>query len=173
MRIYVMMGLGFCILAGLQVYLHLNQPKVAYLKTNELYDGFELSKELDNKYMVTQTARKELLDSLKIRLQVLSREIEINQIKQGEEIKRFQVLREEYYLKEQQFSEDNKALMQQYNNQILNQLNQYVQEYGEKYNYQFILGASGSGSLMYANEQDNVTKEVLKYANERYDGMGN
>jgi outer membrane protein len=45
-----------------------------------------------------------------------------------------------------------------------------MQDYGKKHGYDFIYGAQGSGNLMYANGQKNITDEVLKYINERYQG---
>lgn len=39
-----------------------------------------------------------------------------------------------------------------------------------KKGYRYIFGAEGSGVLMYADERNNITKEVIEYINARYKG---
>jgi outer membrane protein len=69
-----------------------------------------------------------------------------------------------------QFEDDNQALKREFDQEIYKQLNQYMKEFGEKNGYRFILGAEGSGVLMYANEGYNVSEQVIKHINERYQG---
>ena len=47
-------------------------------------------------------------------------------------------------------------------------MNDYIKEYGKKHGYTFIIGATGAGNLVYANEARNITKEILKGLNEEY-----
>jgi outer membrane protein len=68
--------------------------------------------------------------------------------------------------------------MMEYNNEyitaeetkIWTQLNQYITEYGKTKDYEYILGANGSGSLMYADSTLNITEEVTAFANKKYSG---
>lgn len=77
----------------------------------------------------------------------------------------------EYRLKQQQFTEDNALLTQQYQEQISNQLNQYLKDFTAANEYDYIFGATGDGSLMGAKDAYNVTDLVLNYANQRYKGV--
>jgi outer membrane protein len=169
-KIYFLIALAFLVVIALQVYTYKSIPEIVYVNTNELYNEFDLKKELENNLAQVQNKRKEILDSLRIKVQLLAKEIEVNKIEMGEQVNQFQVLRQEYLLKEQQFAEDNASLTKQYNDQIWQQLNQYVKDYGEKHSHKFILGANGSGNLMYSREESDVSKEVIKYVNERYKG---
>ncbi len=54
--------------------------------------------------------------------------------------------------------------------QIWNQLNSYVQEYGQEHGYDYILGATGDGGIMYASEAKNLNEEVISYINDKYNG---
>ena len=53
---------------------------------------------------------------------------------------------------------------------IINDINDYVKEYGKKHRYQIIFGASGSGNIMYADEGTDLTQDVLKGLNKEYEG---
>jgi outer membrane protein len=50
----------------------------------------------------------------------------------------------------------------------LNEINDYLKEYGKKRGFTYILGATGAGNIVYANEARNITEEVLKGLNELY-----
>ncbi|MBN2613776.1 MAG: OmpH family outer membrane protein [Bacteroidales bacterium] len=51
---------------------------------------------------------------------------------------------------------------------VLNEVNDYLKEYGKKRGYTFILGATGVGNIVYANEARNITEEIIKGLNEQY-----
>ena len=65
-------------------------------------------------------------------------------------------------------------LKQQYMDEAIQQvwgrLNDYIQLYGEENEFMLILGAQGNGNVMYAQETINITEEVLKFANSKYQG---
>ncbi len=98
------------------------------------------------------------------------RPVESSAKKEAAKISLFQVKREEYFGKKQQFEEDNQRMNQQFQEQISKQINQYIQDYGKDKKYDYIFGAEGSGAIMHANEKHDITKEVLAYVNDRYKG---
>lgn len=44
---------------------------------------------------------------------------------------------------------------------VLNDINDYVKEYGKKNNYKIIFGATGGGSIMYAEKSTDLTEDIL------------
>ena len=52
---------------------------------------------------------------------------------------------------------------------VINDINDFVKEYGEKHSYKIIFGASGGGNIMYADQSADLTEEILKGLNEQYD----
>ena len=144
--------------------------KAAYVEISRMYAGFTLKKELEAKYQTTESLRKTLLDSIGLKIQVLGNSIEHSGRKDQAAIEEFYRLKEEYKLKQKQFSDDNTRLSGEYSKQIFNQMNQYVSDYGKQNKYEYILGANSEGSIMYANEAKNITDDVLAYMNERYEG---
>lgn len=142
--------------------------KIAYVQLATVYDEFPMKKELESNLMKVQNARKIILDSLQIQLNSLS--LSVKSEKDIDAIRLFQVKKQEYLIKQQNFEEDNELMTQNYTSQIWKQINQYVKDYGTQNEYTFILGADGSGNLMYSDDKKDITKEVSLYINERYAG---
>ena len=51
---------------------------------------------------------------------------------------------------------------------VINDINDYIKEYGKNHGYKIIFGASGGGNIMYADESTDLTEEILKGLNEEY-----
>lgn len=152
--------LGF-ISVGWHIYLHEHRTRVAYVSVPEVFNGFDMKVEVEKKYQNVSEQRKLILDSLKF---------DFNQRLDSESPDVLEPLRREILYKERQYEESNAALIEQSNQEILTQLNVYMKEFGEKNDYDLILGAQGNGSLIYATEPHNVTKEMLDFVNARYQG---
>jgi outer membrane protein len=148
----------------------MQKGKTAWIDINKVYNEFVYKKELEKKLTQTQQARKALIDSLEFELQMLSREIQTENGKDKNKISVFEFKRENYLNKKNEAEQDNAVLQKTYNTQILNQLNQYLKDYGKKENLRYILGSDGSGALMFATEEDEITEAAILYINERYKG---
>ncbi|MBI2968481.1 MAG: OmpH family outer membrane protein [Bacteroidetes bacterium] len=151
-------------------YFGSKQPKIAYVKTAMLYDGFDYKHELEKKLEDTKYQRKAILDSILMQLQALSEQLKANKNNDPEKIEKFQQMRSQYLAKEKQFSEDNQALAEKYSSDIWKQLNQYVTEYGHQHGFTYIFGADGSGALMAASNDKDITEDVKIFVNRRYNG---
>ncbi|MCK6640917.1 MAG: OmpH family outer membrane protein [Bacteroidia bacterium] len=146
-----------------------NQNKTAYIEVAAVYDAFKMKKELEGKFSKVEMFRKSILDSLELNLQLLNNEY---QITKSENAKNVLIKKKQEYLStKQKFEEDNAAVSQQYTDQIFKQLNLYITEYGKEHGYSYIFGAEGSGSLMYANDSENITADITTFINEKYKGV--
>src|SRR5579863_8162805 len=144
--------------------------KSGYIVLKKVFDEFEMSKQYKQKLEAVTIARKNIMDSLELNLNAESRALQADKSKPKDKISQFEFDRQYYLEKRKQFKEDNDALTQQYDAEVIKQMNQYVKDYGEKMGYDLILGAEGNGALMYGSEQLNITDQVIKYVNERYKG---
>lgn len=168
----IVIGLSVIIIAGvgLSIGAGIGAPKIGYINTAEVYSEFGLKKELEVKLKNVEAERKNILDSLRLSFDMLSAKLQQEEKAAPESLERLNRIRQQYLQKEQEFSEDNQALADDYTEQIWQQLNQYIKDYGKKNNYRFILGANGDGAVMYADEGDDITKLVNEYVNSRYAG---
>ncbi len=158
------------LLSGFVIYEKINQPKTGYIIIGEVFNEFQLKKDLEKKFKTTAQTRKLILDSLEFQLNVLSKKIQDEQGKDRKNIDVFQIKRDDFLRKKKQFEEENIALTNEYDQQIIKQLNQYTKDYGKEHGYTYIFGTDGNGSLMYGSENKNINKEIVTFINKKYLG---
>ncbi len=170
--LFVILGVNI-LLIGLVSYLVVNKPKVAYIDISKTYSEFALKKKLELKLKNVEGARKMILDSLELQLNSLSaliQRMDPNDKSRDNFIQDFELRKQDFYLKQKNFTENNEATAAQYDQQIWKQINQYVKEYGEENDYEYIFGSDGTGTLMYSNEMNDITAQVKDYVNKKYKG---
>lgn len=164
---------GIVILLGVIIFLvigYVKKEKFVWINLNKVHGDFIFKKELESKLIKTEQARKTIIDSLEFELQVLGRQIKSENGKDKNKLAVYETKRQKYFDKKGEFEEDNSMLQQQYNDQILVQINQYMKDFGKQNGYTFIFGADGTGGLMYADEAKDVTEEAITFINEKYKG---
>lgn len=170
-RIYIIAFIAITFIAiGLFIFYRYPKEKTAYVDINKIFSEFTLKKELEVQLIKVKESRKMIIDSLEFDLKLLSKQIQSENQVNKDRVALFEVKREEYIQKKEQFEEDTDAVAKQYDKQIISQMNQYVKDYGNKNGFTYIFGADGSGFLMFSAEQKNITEEVKKYINDRYKG---
>ena len=107
-----------------------------------------------------------ILDSLKIVVEKLY----ANSVNPEQDTS-FLTKRELYIKLMNEYEEQNQALVSEFTKQSLNQLNEYINEFGKEYQYDIIYGANGNGSFLYIDENYDITDEVTKYVNQKYSGL--
>jgi outer membrane protein len=145
--------------------------KTAYISIQEVFNNFELKKEYEKKIAFTKNSRQKIVDSLEFSLKLLGKKIESENGKNKDDINAFSIKRNDFFEKKKAFEEDNIRQTKEYDQQVIGQLNQYVKDFGKEHGYRYIYGNDGNGSLMYAEEGDNITKEVTEYINLKYKGI--
>ena len=155
---------------GWTIYSRPQRPRYGYVVIADLYNGFDMKKEMEKKYLEVKNAREKILDSLEVELKMIGSRIRQENGKDKARIASFEGKRNDYLELKKTYGEDDAALSKKYDQQILAQLNQYVKNYGEQNKYSYIFGNDGNGSLMYAADAENITKEVTAYINLKYKG---
>ena len=51
---------------------------------------------------------------------------------------------------------------------VMNQINAYIKTYAEKNNYDIILGTTAAGSILFGEDDMDLTEQILKEMNEHY-----
>lgn len=154
---------------GWQMYDKPEPLRLGYINISEVFNKFNLKTELEKDFLKTKSQRDRILDSLSVELQNMSNELNKESKPEKEKIMEFELRKTEFFKLKEQFENENKILSEKYDQQILLQLNQYVQEYGRQNNYICILGNDGNGSVMYAREGDDLTQEIVEYLNQKYE----
>lgn len=156
-----------CIALGIiatALYSFKSAKKIAYLDTGEVFKNFAMTKKMDEEVKAVEAAKKKMMDSLITQLkQVQSGVLKVSD-------NELEMMKAGYLEKRSQLASDLNKVRESAMEKIWKQINQYVSEYGKENHYDVILGANGQGSLMYASEGADMTKEILRYVNEKYEG---
>jgi outer membrane protein len=148
------------------IYFLSGNEKIGYIELGKIYTEFSLKKNLDKQLENIVNARRLSMDSLEIELKLLSSKLNTINEKSSEFstlARDFEYKKQQFFLRREALEKENQALTARFEEQILTQLNQYVSEFGNLHGYKYILGADGSGSLMYADKASNITEEVSSF----------
>lgn len=163
--------LCMCLAAGSVIIYHFCfVPRLAYIDIPKVFNGFNMKSEMQKKFDRTENMRKSIIDSLSMELQVLSNRVKAHP-KDPDVVNEFDRKRQYFFTMKNRAEEDNAALSAQYDKQILEQMSAYIMEYGKGKNYDFIYGSSGNGVLMFANEQYNISDDIILFINDKYNGI--
>jgi outer membrane protein len=127
--------------------------KEGYIVNQRIFDGFKGKVELEQKLMSLRNANKVTLDSL-------AKIVQANP-KNRALIEHYDKTAHTMELEDQQRSA-------KYTSDAWKRINQYIAEYGKQYGYDFIFGATGEGNLMYAENRNDITDEVIAFINQKY-----
>ncbi len=156
-------------LIGVMMLLFTNKKDTAYFLSAEVYNQFDYKLELEGELKVKENKMKSTLDSLENDLK-LSYE-HLKSITPTEDQLIAYERSQRYFLNYKEKEEEKYAeLAQTYYQQIWDRINDFVKEYGQENDMAYIFGANGDGSLMYANESEDISEPLIEYINQKYNG---
>lgn len=146
-----------------------------YVDVNKLLDGYKRTKIVKAEFEAKAKTMNANVDSLMVgwqnelkayekeRASLSKKELELKQ--QLLSNKQQQLNNYQQAIQKQLQEEDAKATQT-----VINDINDYIKEYGKKHNYPIIFGASGGGNIMYASDASDLTNEVLEGLNSEFEG---
>jgi outer membrane protein len=144
---------------------------IVFVDVYKVYNEFKKKKELEKDFDKVKVGQKAILDSLKIEVEMLKRKYDNSTGKDAQMIKdQIDQGSLKYQRLLQGFENSNAAQSKKYNEQILNELNEDIREFGKEKGYDYVMGANGNGAMMYAKDKYDISDDVIKYVNKKYDG---
>jgi outer membrane protein len=151
------------------------QPaKIAFVDNSELVNEYQGKKDLESKMKVKIENFQKFNDSVgkAFQLEVQNAQMKaakMSKAKQDEIMGQLQqkqgILQQQYQISENAIKQESQSL----NDSLLNQIKDFVSEYGKTNGYDYILGKNEYvGTVYYGKEETNVTKVVLEKLNEKY-----
>lgn len=151
--------LGFSTIVLLSCGRNESDESVVYIDNVKVFEDFSMKKDFDKVLETDMLSEKASLDSIENRINYFE------SLKMSEESVK---ARNEYSFIQNQYSVKFQKLANDYTNQVNERLNQYLKEFGDSMNYDFILGTNGSGNVMYAKDTLDVTSQVIDFINNAY-----
>lgn len=172
-RLPIILSVVAILFATIALYFAKSSSELVYVDVNKLIDGYERTKKSRQSFEKKSTEMKSSVDSLisgwQKELQGYEKErtsLSANELKLKQEL---------LQNKQQQINGYQEAIQKQIQEEegkltqtVINDINDYVKEYGKKHGYKIIFGASGGGNIMYADESSDLTETVLKGLNKEY-----
>jgi outer membrane protein len=169
-KVYIAISIVLILGLAALCFFKSESTKVMWMDVNKVYNEFNYKKEMDAKFQKTENVRKKILDSLELDLKLVFNQMQ-NSPKNENIAIQFETKRTYFLEKKQQLDKDSQTMQSTYYQQIIEQINQYVRDYGKEKGIAVILGADGSGAVMYAEEKIDITKEITTYINTKYKGL--
>ena len=154
------------------VYKSFSHGELGYVIVPEVFDQFEMKKELETSLKIAQKIQTNTLDSLKKNLQYLYAQIEgeKDKAKKDKLVLEYRVQQQYFDGKSAEIEQTNENIVTEYDSKIFRQINQYAKDFGEEEGYQLVFGSNSQGSVMYGDEATNISKEFIEYINAKYQG---
>lgn len=157
------------------IYHRMFEIKTAYIDIKKVFNNFQMKKEREKQYKKTENERNKILDSLVAEINILAKHLNEKKLTtekiEKEVSDQFEYKREKYLRLKKQFDAENTALSLKYDQEIIDRMNQYISEYGKNKNYDFIYGSDGDGSIMYSNNQYDLSDQLSQFINNKYNGI--
>ena len=172
-KISLIISIFLFFLVSFSLFKTYDRAEVAYVDINKLVEGYTRTeverKKFEEKSKKFNASSDSIMNGWRLELQSFEKErsqMSNEEIKLKEEILRN---KQQKINQVQQAIEKEIQKADQVSTQtIVNDINDFVKEFGESNNYELILGASGNGNIMYASEGIDLTDEVLEELNLYY-----
>jgi outer membrane protein len=153
-----------------------NKASIAYINIDSLLLNYRLSEDLNYSIKLNQEkAQKELenqLGQFEREYTAFQEKIQrggfLTQQRAEEEQQRLVEKQQRLQQLEMNLSNDLMAQQQNMNLQLYDSLTQFLNEFNEDFGFEYILGASQGGGILYANQNKNLTDTILTTLNDRY-----
>lgn len=97
--------------------------------------------------------------------QLMKIQEEVNALKISGDTGKQKMMEEQFESTKQRLQEEYQKKSTVFDETIWKEINKKVAEYGKEHDIDFIIGAKGDGTIMYANEKKEITKEIIEYIN--------
>ncbi|NAY93462.1 OmpH family outer membrane protein [Muricauda sp. JGD-17] len=164
------------LITGALSFFHSNSKMdLVYVDINQLVEGYDRTKVEREAFNKKTQVLKANVDSLmtnwqdelkayeKERASMTTKELELKQ--QLLQNKQQQINNYQQAIQNQIQDEDQKMTQT-----VINDINDYVKEYGKNHGYRIIFGAKGGGNIMYAEDTSDLTQTILEGLNDQYQG---
>jgi outer membrane protein len=173
-RLPIILSAVAIVLAALSIYFSRSSSQLVYVDVNKLMEGYKRTKVAKADFDKKATTMKGNIDSLMTGWQKELQAYEKERVSLSP--KELKLKQELLQNKQQQINGYQEAIQKKIQEEdkkvtqtVINDINDYVKEYGKKHGYKIIFGASGGGNIMYAAESTDLTEVVLNGLNAEYD----
>lgn len=153
--------LGIITLSLFIIFTYLNtSPKIVYVDNIKLFDNFNMTKELKKSGEKEFNLKKATVDSLYATLQ--SPEISSSEKK---------LVMQQFVRQKEELEQFNQYFAAEQSSKIWTRIKSYSSEFSKENKYKLIIGSENKSTVLFADENIDVTNDLLTYINKKYEGL--
>ena len=161
---------------GALYYLHFSAQKIVYVDSARLLNGYQGMVDARNEYQQKTGVWKANIDTLASEVQQSIKDYEKasgGMTKKEKALSQELIRTKQKQLTDYQRAMNEKATQEdsQMTQQVLEQVNAFIKQYGEQKSYRIIMAATDYGNIAYAADGLDITDEVLEGLNKQYAGQ--
>jgi outer membrane protein len=172
-KLVLILGVALSVLACNKTETSSKEFKTAYINTSEIIQKYEKFKDEDDKFNVKS---QELSRPLEAKVRAF--QTEAQNFQKNAQVKGPQWAQQkgaELTQREQELGMEQNALLQQLQQEgnvlkdtLISEVKKFIKDYGKKKGYDYIYGTGDAATVLYAKDNYDITKEVLKELNDTY-----
>jgi outer membrane protein len=139
-----------------------DNKKIAVVDAIKLFNSYKMKMELEAKAAGSLRYLGNQADSLQKELEGKSK---VKDVPKAELEGLYKTYMQARGLLEREYEQSNQSI----NEQVWKRLNPLIDEYGKKEGLRLIIGANGMGNVLYNDDYYDQTKEVIDFANKKYE----
>jgi len=149
------------------------QQKIAFVNNGKVIDEYQEKIDIEEKYKLKDESFKKRTDSISKAFQSEAQGFQANakSMSQKEQQEQYQALGQKQQMLQQQLQMEQQQLTQEFNveiDSVLSHVTKFVEDYGKKNGYTFILGKNEAGSVMFGDETKDISEEIIEAINAEY-----
>ncbi len=149
------------------------QDKVAFIDNGKVINDYQMKIDIEERYKIKDEAFKKKTDSIGQAFQIEAQAFNLAAAKMSKKAQqeKYQELGQKQQVLQQQIQYEQQIMQQAFNveiDSVISKVNDFVENYGKKNGYTFILGKNQAGSVMYGAETKDITEAVTKAINDDY-----
>jgi Skp family chaperone for outer membrane proteins len=146
---------------------YFSEDGVAYVDLQEVFEEFEMKKELQKDFESRVASEQKLLDEARLSVAGLKLRWESDR---GNKLL-YDSLTTLWQLSELQEEEHERRIAQmtdEFDTQIHDQLSQYLDDFGGARKVKLLMGVMDNGTVLHSDTAIDLTKDAIEYVNEKY-----
>ena len=149
-------------------------PNIAFVNSDTVSKYYEFAKKIQKTLTTKRSEAEGQIKSKYFAYESLVQEFEkaspiMGDREKMEKAQKIRLLEQEIMQVEQQLSEQVSRQELELTQSYIVKTNDYMQEIGKTLGYDYVMSYRVGGAMLYANERHDITNEIIKLLNERYE----
>ncbi len=156
---------------GLWLYSSVLEDKIGYVRNGKVVADYTYMQALNEEFEQERKVVQANVDTLQARYRRLKDQEQAVSGEASAELVRDISIAENNFVKySQQAERELQAKQAEMTSKAVGKINAYIKKYAEEHGYGYVLGTTSDGSILHANEENDLTDKILEGLNREYEG---